>query len=102
MKKPDFFSEHQRVVRTHYQYHEHPAEPNLAITPAQVDNMARRGIPVSSFNYGLQFGGLYSSDSETIPIEFTRGFDKIDAWNLQQTARKKVNNARKKDEQIYG
>lgn len=101
MKKPDFFSERQCVVRTGFNHGDNVPQPGLAITPAQIDGMARRGIAVSAYNYGLQFEGL-ESHGESVPIEFTRGFDKIDAWNLQQSSRKKVNNARLRDEKTYG
>lgn len=101
MAQLDFFSKRQRVVSTYFSEGDIQPQAGLAITPAQIDNMARRGIAVSAYNYGLQFEGL-QSHSEDLPIEFSRGFDKIDAWNLQQTARKKVNNARIKDEKTYG
>lgn len=101
MKKPDFFSKHQNVVSTSFKDSEIRPQPGLAITPSQIDNMAQRGIAVSAYNYGLQYQGL-ESHGESVPVEFTRGFDKIDAWNLQQSSRKKVNSARIKDEKTYG
>lgn len=101
MKTLDFFSRRQRVVETKLRRDENPPQPGLAITPSQIDAMARRGVAVSSYNYGLQFQGI-ESHTDGVPPEFTRGFDKIDAWNLQQSTRKKVNSSRIKDEKIYG
>lgn len=101
MKRPDFFSERPVFVRTSFKGDDIIPQEGLAITPSQIDNMARRGIAISAYNYGLQQQGL-DSHSESVPIEFTRGFDKIDAWNVQQTARRKVNNARARDEKTFG
>lgn len=101
MKTLDFFSRRQHVVETKFKRDELPPEPGLAITPSQIDAMARRGVAVSAYNYGLQFQGI-ESHTDGVPPEFTRGFDKIDAWNLQQSSRKKVNSAHIKDKKIYG
>lgn len=101
MAQLDFFSRRQRVVETKFRRDEAIPEPGLAITPAQIDQLARKGVAVSSYNYGMQFQGI-ESHTDGVPPEFRRGFDKIDAWNLQQSARKKVNNSRIKDEKMYG
>lgn len=74
----------------------------LSMSPADISRAVSRGVAVSSqLNEELFFDG---DDNPTfdVPIERQRGVDVADVWQAQQSARKKILSAAKKDKEMYG
>lgn len=80
-----------------------PVQSDLALTPAQMADLAEKGIPISTANAQLAYEDGTRSATFDIPIEERRGIDIADVWNTQQDARDKVVNAyqQAKKESIY-
>lgn len=79
-----------------------PVEEGLAYTPAQMNELRQRGLPISTAMAAENFyDGDVSASVAVDPLE-TRGFEAIDAWNLEKTARSRLIGAHKKDVSIYG
>lgn len=73
--------------------------PGLAMTPAQVKQLAERGIPVSTA--GMQ--EFYDADKGwRIEPMFARGADICQLWEMEHNAQSRVLSARKKDIARYG
>lgn len=70
--------------------------PGLSMTPAQVSEMAARGVPVTS-----QIAVMYDENQSPTNFEvepmLKRGADINQLWELEQSSRDKVLSARKKD-----
>lgn len=75
---------------------EKPVQPNLAMTPADVADMASKGIPVSTQANGAQYYDGVPEPSLDIPIDQQRGADMADIFNAQMDAREKLGNMRRK------
>lgn len=73
--------------------HDKPVQNGLALTPAQMAEMAERGIPISTANAQLAYEEGDRSNSFDIPVEDKRGVDMADVWVAQQDARKRVKDA---------
>lgn len=70
-------------------------DPTLAMTPAQMDAMAKKGIPISTANLANQYfdGNPPDKCSFDIPVGDRRGVDIIDAWQAQKDARQNLSKA---------
>lgn len=71
----------------------HRVRPNLAVTPAQMFEMAAHGVPISLQN-ASNFHDGDTNPSWTVPPERVRGVDMADLWQMQQSSRAKLKKAR--------
>lgn len=77
-------------------------EQNLAYTPAQMNELRERGIPISSQSFSsLFYDGDTTGDMSIDPVA-TRGFDAIDAWNLEKDCKTRLANAHLQDKAYFG
>lgn len=74
---------------------------DLAVTPADIERLAKQGIPVSVPNAN-SFLPADPSEGWNVPTEFQADMDRNTAWELEQSARQKVIGAHKKEKQLYG
>lgn len=77
-----------------------PFEPvvmnGLAITPADMEDMRKRGLAISAQNAKLlQIADAGDTDF-FVPLEHQRGFDIADGWNAARDIRHKVHEMRDK------
>jgi hypothetical protein len=83
--KPDFsacvckFDIHKDYERT---------KPNLALTPQQVADMSKRGIPVSPMN--VPFIDVSGDASWTLEPQFQREMDMATAWEMEKASQRKA------------
>lgn len=68
---------------------EDDVQPGLALTPSQINEMTRAGIPISNVNAMQFFDGYRTLDFQPGLLN-RRGVDMIDAWEHQMDARKKL------------
>lgn len=73
--------------------------PGLAMTPAQVKQLAERGIPVSTAGMQEFYDGEKGWRVEPM---FARGADINQLWEMEHVAQSRVLSARKKDINRYG
>lgn len=68
----------------------------LAITPAQMDDLRRRGIPISTSQIPdeLFFDGD-DNPSFDMPLDHQRGIDIAEIWQEAMTSKKKTDDWRK-------
>lgn len=85
-----------RTVFTDAQCHEDSqrVRQNMAVTPAQMEDLTSKGIPVSSANMASVFDDGIPNPDWSVPIDNTRGVDIADVWCAQQDARKNLKNAK--------
>lgn len=81
--------------------HEAKVNGDLAVTPADIERLAKQGIPVSVPNAN-SFLPSDPSEGWNVPPEFRSDIDRNTAWELEQSARAKVLNAHKREKQLYG
>lgn len=75
---------------------------NLSMSPSQIASMTARGLAVSSsVDESLFFDGTEETFAK-VPIERIRGIDAAQVWEAQQTARKKMMTAHRRDVAEYG
>lgn len=74
----------------------------LAVTPAQMADLAAHGVPITPQNLGLGYQeGVSRLDYEP-PLEYQRGIDMADLWDIRQNVKDKVRNAKKAAQQQKG
>ena len=67
----------------------------LAVTPAQMDELAAKGIPISSQSAMSQFqDGTPNPSWDSLPLEETRGIDVAEIWQSSQDSKHKFRDAR--------
>lgn len=80
------------TVRQHFQTS--TVVSGLSYTPAQIQECVARGVPVTNFTAAEMF---YDGDVNTTFDSFDsttrRGYDIVDAWNEQQSSRKRLSDA---------
>lgn len=69
--------------------------PNLSISPREIEQLTMRGVAASSNNAGLVFSDGVANPS--LLLENTRGIDPADLWTASQDAVQKLVRAHKKD-----
>ena len=77
-------------------------QSGLSYTPAQMQSMAERGIPVSSQSMD---GLFYDGDPKPtwdVPMEHIRGIDAAALWQKRKDVQSKMRNGYKKDVTDYG
>lgn len=67
---------------------------NLAVTPTQMLNMAKQGVPISSQNEENFYDGDTNA-SWTIAPEKLKRVDPADLWQMSMTAKQKIRNAKR-------
>lgn len=77
-------------------------QENLAYTPSQMNHLREKGLPISTSMVASDFYDGDLGSSMAIDPVLTRGFDAIDAWELQQRSRSKILSAHKRDVEMYG
>lgn len=79
--------------------HRHEDEPivrnGLAITPSEMVEMMRQGMPISAQGYSLKDESITMRNDYEVPLEHTRGFDLVDGWNKMKEVQSKVRKVRK-------
>lgn len=75
------------------QFDEDVVQNGLAVTPAEMMQMAEKGIPVSPQNLGLTYQEGVSKLDFTPPLEYTRGVDMNDLWEAQRDVKAKFRKA---------
>lgn len=79
-----------------------PTLNHKSYTPSEMATLTSKGMPVSTQIYdSFFFDGVTNVGSELLP-EDRRGVDVVDAWELSQTANKKLYRAHKSDLNRYG
>lgn len=77
----------------------HDDEPvvrnGLAISPAEMMEMMKKGQPISAQGYSLKEESITMRNDFEVPLEHTRGFDLVDGWNKMKEVQGKVRKARK-------
>nr|DAG85192.1 MAG TPA: hypothetical protein [Microviridae sp.] len=63
-------------------------KPNLGLTPQQVAEMAKRGIPVSPMN--VNFIDVNGDASWNIDPQFRRDMDMATAWEMEKASQRKA------------
>lgn len=81
--------------------HEAKVQSDMAVTPSDIERLAKQGIPVSVPNAN-QFLPADPEEGWNVPTEFQSDMDRNTAWELEQGARAKVMNAHKREKQLYG
>lgn len=77
-------------------------EQNLAYTPSQMNELRERGIPISAQSFTSQFyDGDTTGDMSIDPV-CTRGFEAIDAWNLEKDSKSRLAKAHLQDKAYFG
>lgn len=84
-------------------FEENPVQDGLAVSPAQMVEMTRKGIAISTQNQpDSVFEEGSTINSFDIPLEHRRGVDLVQLWEASESAKKKIRSARKKDIETYG
>lgn len=79
-----------------------PVKGGLSVTPAEMFDMARRGIPVTTANLDMQFNDGEVNPSWDIPVDRQRGVDIGEIWQTSMDVKRKVKSAYKNDVKNYG
>ncbi len=74
----------------------------LAYTPSELQQMADRGIPVSTQNLEGQFYDGKDNPTWDVPLEQVRGIDIADMWTNRREIQRKIAKAHKSDVAKYG
>lgn len=71
----------------------------LAVTPSMIEKLTQQGVAVSLPNSD---NFLMDNDkSQTIPIELQRDTDRNTVWELSQSSKQRLLNAKRKDKERY-
>lgn len=73
----------------------------LAMTPADIQECVKRGIPVSTDNVSQFVDGVDSS-SQSLAIDEMRGVDIVDTWDASLDAKSKIAKAHVNDLNRFG
>lgn len=82
-RKDNFAHAHRREDETEVQN-------GLAMTPAQMYDMAMKGLPISTQNLGITYDEGYSNLDFTPPLEYQRGIDLGDLYEARMDAKQKL------------
>lgn len=69
---------------------EQDVQNGLAMTPAQMFDMASKGLPVTTRNLGVTYDEGYSNLDFTPPLEHRRGIDLGDLYEARMDAKSKL------------
>lgn len=85
-----------------FPYSRKHVQSGLSVTPSEMLELSRQGIPISSHFDDSKFDDGDTKSLGTIDFIHQRGLDIVDVWNYQKDSRKKLLNAKAKDIQMYG
>lgn len=68
-------------------------QDGLSLTPAQMDEMVRKGVAVSTQSLGVQYYDDSPNNSYDVPVIYQRGVDMAEAYESSIDSRKKVSHA---------
>lgn len=74
-------------------------DPNLSISPREIEQLTLRGVAASSANAGLVFSDGVANPA--LLLENTRGVDPADLWTASKDAVEKLVRAHKKDKSEF-
>lgn len=69
--------------------HEEPVNQNLSITPTQMDQLRRQGLPISTGILSSEYFDDGNPDPTLTDVD-RRGFDICDAWNKESELSAKI------------
>lgn len=93
----------QKVCKIARRVDEEPVQDGLAVSPATMYDMTKKGIPISTQNQPDNvFDDGDTKNSFFIPVDRKRGVDIVSLWETEQTIKKKARKARKDDIAKYG
>lgn len=99
LKRPVYFNETFELGEN-----ETPVSNAQVLTPSDVAELSRRGIPVSAG----QLPAFQASDDPgdsvafDMPAEYRKGYDRNTAWELSKVAESKLARAYKNDRKKFG
>lgn len=70
-----------------------PVQSGLGVTPSQMLELTKRGVPISPANLGLTYQEGVSRLDFTPPLEYQRGIDIGALWEARQDSREKFRKA---------
>lgn len=70
--------------------HEPVVQPNLACSPKQIADMAKKGIAISSHSVDLNYHDGETDISFDVPVDQQANVDIAEIWEAQQIAQEKV------------
>lgn len=85
-----------RFSRPSYRPYETPVQSGLAISPSDMLEMTKRGIPITPQNLGLSYDEGYNDLDFNPPIEYQRGIDIGTLWEERQSAKSRIKDGMKK------
>lgn len=77
-----------------------PVQPGLAMTPSQIEKLARSGIAVST-PAADQFHMDSDGKGWTVDLNYLRDSDRNFIWEVSQVSKQRILNARKRDMETY-
>lgn len=95
-KRKKYYKSSATSVATCYQEDGKPkTRSGLSYTPAEMNEMMQKGIPVTNKNLENKFFDGDTNPEWNIDLMRQRGVDIADVWEAEQAARDKVRSARK-------
>lgn len=79
-----------------------PVYGNLAVTPAQMLDMAEKGIPISSQNIAMSVKDGEENPSWDLPLDQLRGVDPAAMWEHSQVIKERARKAHLNDVKRFG
>lgn len=96
-KRKNYYKSATTKVATCYQEDGKPkTKSGLAYTPAQMNEMMQRGIPVTNKNLENKFFDGDTNPHFNVDLMRQRGVDIADVWEAEQATRQKFKDARNK------
>lgn len=92
----------QHLESPKYSYTSKKVVNDLAVTPAQMYNMAKNNIPISAQNISFKPEEGEQNPSWDLPIDSVRGVDPATLWENNHILKQKAINAHRKDVKRYG
>lgn len=94
-KRKNYYKSATTKVATCYQLDGKPkTKSGLAYSPAQMNEMMQKGIPVTTKNLENRFFDGEENPSWNIDLMRQKGVDIADVWEAEQAARQKLRDAR--------
>lgn len=75
--------------------YEYKVQSGLSVTPAEMMNLSKQGIPVSAQQVSASYDGKTTYDYG-VDAEYKRGVDINDLWNTKQSAKDKLRQLKSK------
>lgn len=93
----------QKVCKIKRRFDEEPVQDGLAVSPAMMYDMTKKGVAISTQNQPDNlFDDGSTENSFFVPVDRKRGCDIVSLWETEQEVKKKTRNARRKDIATYG